>query len=870
MTVSSKALRPLLEQFAIMAFCHAAAAAVSIELSEISHLVAGFWAANIVCYAVMARNESLRGPAAIAGVIAGSMAFNLGWGMSIGGSLLLAATTVSYQRLLLWLTLPVLPSSTSAVLDVRSFALVMLSVVVASATIGPAFALGASLFLEWPWFETASTWILAEIEGAVLVLPFAFFLSRERLRGLIEFDTAVRVLAWAAICGGLMALSVRYGQFPFAYAMIPLLLAAVRLSLFEMSVVSMVAGVSAMATIANGHAGSPAFEAPGATLSFQIALAVNIILPFFGALLLEQVSRERRSVAASEERFRRGMQDSAVGVLNIDLSGRIVETNPAFAEMLGYKLFEMEGRKVQEFTPDEDLHLGGGVMEAARRGDVGSVKFQKRYRRKNGELIWVEISASLIRSQETGEPEFLVSQIQDIDARKKAEQSLAEMEDRWDFALASAGQGFWDHNVGKDNVTYSSTWTSMLGYEKGEVDGGADMWLALIHPEDLAKVKAMEEDHRQGRIAFFELEYRMKSKAGAWIWVLDRGKVVERDAGGNVLRIIGTLTDISLRKKAEQDLAQTASLLASEKERLRVTLESIGDAVICTDASQRITFMNSVAESLTGVSAQEGVGRPLSEVYEARAEDISWQNLNLPAGNSRRPWHGMVMTRRDGTNINVREVVSPILTETGEIAGNVIVFQDFTDMRELHLELERAAAHDELTGLVNRASFMNTIENLHASARIANDEHQLMFIDLDRFKAVNDSSGHAAGDALLRLVATTIQSTVRSIDIVARIGGDEFGVILRGCPQSYARLVAQKIVERVGNLEFTWGSATFKIGASIGLATMNGKNGTVDEVMARADEACYAAKSAGRGCVWAPEPETGKVVPIGKPRPVKR
>lgn len=851
-----------------MAICYVVVATLSLELSRLDHLVAGFWAANIVAYAIMARNESMRGLAAWIGVFAGSMVFNMGWGTSFGVSLLFAVTAACYQRVLLWLTLQLLGSFDSTALDIRGFLLVLLSIVGVSAVAGLLLGVMASALLNWPFFEAASSWSIAEITGAALFLPFAFYVSRDRLRGLMELDAALRVLAWAGGCGLLMLLAVRSGQFAFAYAMIPLLIAAARLPAFELSIVSMVAGLCAMWTIAGGDFMQPVVNMPGSRHGFQIALAINIVLPFFGALLAEQISRERRRIAGSEERFRRAMYDSSIGMHNIDLSGRIVEANPAFAEMLGYQLSEVEGRKVQEFTPVEDLHLGTDVMDAARRGDVSSAKFQKRYRRRDGELFWVEISASLIRSQDTQEPQFLVSQIQDINARKNAEAKLAEMEDRWDFALASAGQGFWDHNVSKGSVTYSTTWTSMLGYGKGELDGGADMWLNAIHPDDVEKVKALDLDHQAGRVPFFELEYRMRSKSGDWVWVLDRGKVVERDANGNFLRMIGTLTDISLRKKVEQDLSRTAALLVSEKERLRVTLESIGDAVICTDAADRITFMNTAAEALTGVTAEDGIGKMLPDVYVAKAEDTSWQNLNPTTGNSRKPWHGMVLMRGDGTRLNVREVVSPIVGESGEAAGNVIVFQDFTDMRELQLELERAAAHDELTGLANRASFMNTAENLHASALSVSDEHQLMFIDLDRFKAVNDSSGHAAGDALLRLVAGTIQSTVRSIDIVARIGGDEFGVILRGCPPSYARLVAQKIVERVGNLEFAWGSATFKIGASIGLATLNGKNGSVDEVIARADEACYAAKAGGRGCVWAPEPRTGKVVRIGKPRPV--
>ena len=156
-----------------------------------------------------------------------------------------------------------------------------------------------------------------------------------------------------------------------------------------------------------------------------------------------------------------------------------------------------------------------------------------------------------------------------------------------------------------------------------------------------------------------------------------------------------------------------------------------------------------------------------------------------------------MIVRRDGSRRSIREVISPIIEENGEVGGHVIVFQDVTEMRAMQRELAHAAAHDVLTGLVNRSAFLSEIEELMAGFR-GDGDHQLLYIDLDRFKAVNDSGGHAAGDALLREIAGAIQSAVRANDVVARLGGDEFGVILRACPPSYARLVAQNIVDTIG------------------------------------------------------------------------
>ncbi|TIX32160.1 MAG: PAS domain S-box protein, partial [Mesorhizobium sp.] len=167
----------------------------------------------------------------------------------------------------------------------------------------------------------------------------------------------------------------------------------------------------------------------------------------------------------------------------------------------------------------------------------------------------------------------LVSQIEDIDARKKSEARIAEAETRWNFALASAGQGVWDFDLRKGGTTYSATWVKLLGYADGELDGDPDRWLTMIHPDDRAVVADADRAHLAGETPFFEAEYRMRHKDGRWIWILDRGKALERDGDGRLTRAIGSLTDITQRKEAEARLIVSAAMLADEKERLKVTLQ---------------------------------------------------------------------------------------------------------------------------------------------------------------------------------------------------------------------------------------------------------------------------------------------------------
>ena len=603
-------------------------------------------------------------------------------------------------------------------------------------------------------------------------------------------------------------------------------------------------------------------------LCLQIAVAMIAASLFLTALFVRQIVEDRRQIGESEQRFRRAMEDSAIGVAIVGLDGRILQTNPAFAAMLGYSREEIEALTFFQITHPDDLQIGRDTMIDLKAGKIDAFHFEKRYLRKDGTPVWAQLAGSVIRDEDNGRPLYLVSQIEDIDARKQSEARIAEAETRWNFALASAGQGVWDLDMRKGGTTYSGTWVKMLGYTDGELDGDPDRWLTMIHPDDRELVAEADRAHLAGETPFFEAEFRMRHKDGHWVWILDRGKAIERDAVGRLIRAIGSLTDITQRKEAEARLIVSAAMLADEKERLRVTLQSIGDAVICTDAANRVTFMNPVAEKLTGVTSGEALGKTLGHVYWAVDEETG-QRIGVarastggtgPAEQNSRA----VLVRRDDTRCSIRQVVSPIMNERAEFCGLVIVFQDFTDARALQRQLAYAAAHDALTGLANRSSFIRTMEELVDRSGKADaadttgsvgdttgsiGEHQFMFVDLDHFKLVNDTGGHAAGDALLKRVAEAIRGVLGPEDIVARLGGDEFAVILRSGSAASGMIAARSIIDAIRGLNFTWDGRAHSIGASIGLAPIRAGCGEVDEIIARADAACYAAKAAGRGCV---------------------
>jgi diguanylate cyclase (GGDEF)-like protein len=209
----------------------------------------------------------------------------------------------------------------------------------------------------------------------------------------------------------------------------------------------------------------------------------------------------------------------------------------------------------------------------------------------------------------------------------------------------------------------------------------------------------------------------------------------------------------------------------------------------------------------------------------------------------------VVLVGRTGLRRDIRSSAAPVRTPEGKTIGAVLVFQDVTQSRALQKELAHSASHDGLTGLPNRVAFERTLAGAVASAREASRVHALCYVDLDRFKPVNDGAGHAAGDALLRQVADTIRRSCRSADFAARIGGDEFAILLMDCTVGDAKAVAQKIVDAVADISFPWSGVTYTIGASIGVAPITGLAGSAHDVTGEADAACYAAKRAGRGRV---------------------
>jgi diguanylate cyclase (GGDEF)-like protein/PAS domain S-box-containing protein len=315
---------------------------------------------------------------------------------------------------------------------------------------------------------------------------------------------------------------------------------------------------------------------------------------------------------------------------------------------------------------------------------------------------------------------------------------------------------------------------------------------------------------------------------------------------------------LRLMRRQQARERHLADAVFEERERARVTLQAIGDAVITTDLHGKIDYLNPVAERLTQWSLAEARGQALSVVCclidEATMQSVPSRVVIAMQGNTQCPFDDteLALLRRDGSALAIEDSAAPLLDHQGVVIGGVVVFRDVTASRRMAQRITWAATHDSLTGLVNRREFEMRVETALLSARSSGLQHVLCYVDLDQFKVVNDTCGHAAGDALLKQLGTVLQARLRGADTLARLGGDEFGVLLEACALDPAQRIAADLLAAVRDHRFQWEGKTFTVGASIGLVEINTATGSRADVFSAADTACYSAKEQGRNrvCVF--------------------
>lgn len=428
---------------------------------------------------------------------------------------------------------------------------------------------------------------------------------------------------------------------------------------------------------------------------------------------------------------------------------------------------------------------------------------------------------------------------------KQAEQALHASETRLREAQRIAHLGSWELDLVHNDLKWSDQVYRIFELDPAQFDASYEVFLDTVHPDDRDIVNRTYNESVQTRTPY-NIMHRLRMKDGRVKYVHERCETFY-DEQGRPLSSLGTVQDITERKLAEETLFQ-------EKERAQVTLQSIGDAVITTDAEARVDYMNPVAEQLTGWSLAEAKGLPLLSVFHAVHEgtrDVQECPATLALREQRIAGlaSNTVLIRRDGEEFSIEDSTAPIRDRQGAVIGAVVVFHDVSNARVMANQLAYQARHDPLTGLFNRSEFEVSVQQALERARDGHRQHAVCYIDLDQFKVVNDTCGHMAGDELLKQLAGRLQERVRSNDILARLGGDEFGVLLDGCPLDKAWEIADDLRATAKKFRFAWQGKTFDVGVSIGLVPLNGESVSLAEVLSAADSACYVAKDEGRNRV---------------------
>ncbi len=463
-----------------------------------------------------------------------------------------------------------------------------------------------------------------------------------------------------------------------------------------------------------------------------------------------------------------------------------------------------------------------------------------------------------------------------LEEARQRELELKRVEERFELALYASRAGLWDWNIKTGEMYTSPDRKKILHYQDNDDnDPGVSPLQGIIHPDDQDRVMQVLNDHLAGKTDEYRIEYRIKDRIGNWKWFLDRGRVVERDEKNMPVRMTGTHQDITRQKHQEETLAavekQLHEAISHERNFLQTVIDGAADPVMAIGIDYTILLINRIAATMLQVDPEiiSLTDEKCYQFFFGRTEPCSDKDFPCPVREVHRQNRSVTLIHRsyhgNGVNNTYEIEASPLRDQEGNIYGAIEVARNITDrlriekeLRESKSRLYRLAHHDALTGLPNRLLFEDRLDQAILKARRNTNKLGILFLDLDRFKQINDTLGHDVGDELLIAVAKRLQNQCRQSDTVARIGGDEFVFILdnlRG--REGAEVVAKKILNALKR-PILLNNHELEISTSIGIALYPDDSTDIDGVIKRADIALYQAKEAGRNQYRLYNPEMGK------------
>jgi diguanylate cyclase (GGDEF)-like protein/PAS domain S-box-containing protein len=577
---------------------------------------------------------------------------------------------------------------------------------------------------------------------------------------------------------------------------------------------------------------------------------------------LEVVEAEARKQAAAFSIVYSNMEEVAF-LLTHDSAGqfRFSSVNDAFCAETGLAREEVVGKLVQEVIPEPSSAIALGHYREAIAGRR-TVRWDDSATYATGQKV-ASMSATPVFDAE-GRCTDLIGTAHDITELKRVEEQLraanADLEqlaatlrvseERLGFALESAGEGVWDWDVVHNQMFFSKRWKEILGVGADAPDD-FNFWWNRMHPDDVASARESLRACLTGTDQVCVNTHRLWHESGRWIWVQTRGSVVERDPQGMARRMVGTIVDISATTELRQELERSYDLLAKLAQQVPGVLFEL---VLRPDGKLSCPFVSAMSDELFQRSPREIVGNIKSLLSRIYWRDRAHLRHSMRESASRlQPWRAEFRVELPANRLCWRELTA----KPARMADGSVVWHGFTTditerkrteetIREFNEKLERRAHYDALTGVPNRLLFRDRLEQEMKHAGSDSHGMALLFIDLDRFKEVNDLLGHDAGDALLAHAARRIARCLRPGDTLARLGGDEFTVILTGTAEvKHAEETAQKIID-VLRAPFRIGIEQVIISASIGVTLYPGDGDHPEELMRNADHAMYRSKAAGR------------------------
>ena len=423
--------------------------------------------------------------------------------------------------------------------------------------------------------------------------------------------------------------------------------------------------------------------------------------------------------------------------------------------------------------------------------------------------------------------------------------ALKDSEEQLRLVLEGAELGFWDWNILSGEVKRNKRWANMLGYTYEEIQNSTQQWTDFIHPEDRQAAWQSIDDVIAGRSLAHKIEYRMLHKDGSILWILDQAKVMKRDESGKPTRMSGTHNDITARKKIEEVISESSL-------RFNRILDNLFTYVALLDTNGVVQEVNRAPLDRAGYRREDVIGQYF---YDAPWWTYDDQVRNQLIDAIRDANHGIasrydVVVKMGKDFVPLDFLIGPVYDDSGKIVGLLPTAVDITARKNLEVELQRQAHLDHLTGLPNRRSFMDKSEVELSRAQRYDNTLSILMLDIDHFKQINDTYGHQAGDIVLKSLAMTFQEVLRNVDIIGRLGGEEFAAVLAETGIEKATEVAERLREVIasGEVELSEGN-TINYTVSIGITTLIDRNSNIDVLLHEADKALYRAKQSGRNRV---------------------